>query len=318
MTMHMSPSGRAFLRAHEGDVLKAYRDPVGIWTIGVGLTAASGVVTPKAGMKITQEESDRLLKLALTRNYEPAVRQAMPNAKPHEFDGGMSFHFNTGAIGRATWVKRWLARAGADSIRAGLMQWVKGGGKVLPGLKRRRQEEADVILLDRWPAYLKLPAETPTVAHAVFVVAMTPEEIEAVANAFEELGYDPGSIGGKIRLRAVTDFQLRYDLTVDGKIGRATLSTLQRELDGRRKVAQGVAAAAGGGTVAGGNEAAAPDPSTVLDPALVGDPAVTWIGLGIAVLALLFLAWLAWQYRDLVAARLADRLPKIATWLRSF
>ena len=318
MTMHMSPRGRAFLRAHEGDVLKAYRDPVGIWTIGVGLTAASGVVVPKAGMTITREESDRLLKLALTRNYEPAVRQAMPNAKPHEFDGGTSFHFNTGAIGRATWVKRWLAKAGADKIRASLMQWVKGGGRVLPGLRRRRQEEADVILLDRWPTYIKAPAETPTIAQAVFVVAMTPEEIETVADAFEELGYDPGTVEGKIRLRAVTDFQLRYDLTVDGRIGRATLSTLQRELDGRRKAAQAVTAAAGGGTVAGGNEAAAPDPSTVLDPAIVGDPLVTWIGLSVVALALIVLALLAWRYRDLVAARLADRFPKIATWLRSF
>ena len=53
--MQLSDKGLAFLETHEGVVLKAYRDPVGVWTIGAGLTAASGVVKPKAGMVITIE-----------------------------------------------------------------------------------------------------------------------------------------------------------------------------------------------------------------------------------------------------------------------
>ena len=98
--------GIPFLKAHEGGVLTAYRCPAGKWTIGAGLTAATGVITPRAGMTITRAEASRLLKLALARNYEPAVRQALGSVSQHAFDGAVSFHFNTGAIGRASWVRR--------------------------------------------------------------------------------------------------------------------------------------------------------------------------------------------------------------------
>ncbi|HEV7286699.1 MAG TPA: lysozyme, partial [Kaistia sp.] len=96
----ITPAGLEQLVAEEGEVLRAYRDVAGVWTIGVGLTAASGVVKPKAGMVITRAESRRLLAAALARRYEPAVAAAMPGAPAHAFDGAVSFHFNTGAIAR--------------------------------------------------------------------------------------------------------------------------------------------------------------------------------------------------------------------------
>jgi GH24 family phage-related lysozyme (muramidase) len=73
--------GIPFLKAHEGVVLTAYRCPAGKWTIGAGLTAASGVVTPRAGMTITRAEASHMLKQALARNYEPAVRQAIQDSR---------------------------------------------------------------------------------------------------------------------------------------------------------------------------------------------------------------------------------------------
>lgn len=42
-------------------MLTAYRCPAGKWTIGAGLTAASGVVTPRAGMTITRAKASWLL-----------------------------------------------------------------------------------------------------------------------------------------------------------------------------------------------------------------------------------------------------------------
>lgn len=135
-----SSKGVAFLERHEGVVLKAYRCPAGVWTIGPGLTAGSGVVRPKAGMTITRAEATHLLQLALRQNYEPGVKRVMPGARQHEFDAGVSFHFNTGAIGRASWVRRWIERDW-NATRAAMRAWNKGGGKVLPGLTRRREEE---------------------------------------------------------------------------------------------------------------------------------------------------------------------------------
>lgn len=74
--MQTSERGVAFIERHEAVVLRAYRDPVGVWTIGAGLTAASGVVDPGPGMVITAEEASRLLTEALRRRYEPAVARA--------------------------------------------------------------------------------------------------------------------------------------------------------------------------------------------------------------------------------------------------
>lgn len=311
-----SAKGLAYQESREGMVLKAYRCPAGKWTIGPGLTAASGVVTPKPGMTITRAEGVRLHKLALARNYEPRVRKAMPGAKQNEFDGGSSFDFNTGAIHRASWVKSWKD-GDRTRVLSGLKAWVKGGGKVLPGLQRRRTEEADIILHDRWPADLKV-AQAPNVAHAGIAISLTASELAAVKDGLRTLGFEPGARDGAIRLEAVTDFQKRYDLTVDGIIGRATLSTLQRELDGRRKAAGGAGIAVAGAGGAAGADAAAPDPAALPDPVASDLVWMTWAGLAMAGLAGLYVCWLAWQYRDLVAARLADRAPGMAAWLRSF
>jgi lysozyme len=310
----VSARGRAFLKAHEGEVLKAYRCPAGIWTIGVGLTKASGVVSPKAGMVISRDESDRLLSSALDRNYAPRVARAMPTAAGHEFDGGVSFDFNTGAIDRASWVKAWRARNKAK-VRSGLMAWVKGGGRVLPGLQRRRAEEADMILHDRWPADLKVASEpaTPTVAFAVFVISMTADEKEAVRKAFAELGYDAGNTAGRVRYEAAIAFQQKFALTIDGKIGKATLSTLERELVSRRLAKGGGATLVGGGTAAGAGEAIRPaeTPVTAID-----DAVLTLIGFAALAAGALYLAYVAWHYRDLIAARVSS--PRLAAWLRSF
>lgn len=120
----------------------------------------------------------------------------------------------------------------------------------------------------------------------------------------------------RLIVRASSTSSAHYGLTVDGLIGKQTLSALQRELDVRRKSKQGGAGAAGGAAVAGGNEAVAPDPS--VEPGIVGDPWITAGGIVVTVIAILFLAYLAWHYRDLIAARIQGFAPRLAGWLRSF
>lgn len=138
--MKTSARGIAFLKRHEGVKLTAYRCPAGVWTIGAGLTAATGVVTPRAGMTITAEEADRLLARALVK-YEAAVARAMPGASQVEFDAGVSFHFNTGAIGRAQWVAAWRSGDWAETERRLTRNWITADGQVMRGLQRRRAEE---------------------------------------------------------------------------------------------------------------------------------------------------------------------------------
>jgi lysozyme len=311
----MSQAGRATLRHHEGDVLKAYRCPAGIWTIGVGLTKGSGVIAPKPGMVITAEKSDELLRLALARNYEPRVRRYLDaTVAPHPqaaFDGGGSFDFNTGRIHNASWVKLFNA-AGFPQARASLMQWVKSGGKVLPGLQRRRADEAAMIIEGRYPAVVKNVA--PPKTWATFVIDIEPEKRATVRQALAHLGHDVGGNSGMIAIGAVYAFQRAHDLTVDGLIGRATLSTLQREIDARGRTKAATTTTAGGGAAAGGAEVA---PEAVAETG-VAPEIVAGGGLVIAAIGVLALAILAYRYRDIIAVPMQHRLPRVAAWLRSF
>lgn len=310
--MQLSDKGLAFLEAHEGIVLKAYRDPVGIWTIGAGLTSASGVVKVQPGMVISKDEASRLLREALRKNYEPRVAKAMQGAKQHEFDAGASFDWNTGAINRATWVKRWRAKAGDALIKAGLMAWIKGGGRVLPGLKRRREEEAVMLLEGRYigvnaplvPLVLKKTALEES-ALARWGLVLDGDEVTRIRDGFRKLGYDPGRDTNGVTMSAAITFQANHDLKADGIIGRATLSTLQRRLDANTKAKPAAAAPVAAGTGS----------ATDSFDALSLPPQAEWL---IIAGACLFAAYVAWRYRDAVAAKVHGPLPRLATFLRSF
>lgn len=113
-----SPAGRAFLRAHEGNPLTCYLDPVGVPTIGQGFTMRSracrealakiGIKTLVPGKtKITAAQSDQILAHALGAEFEPAVVRGSPNnRKQHEMDAGASVVYNlgTGAM-KWNWAK---------------------------------------------------------------------------------------------------------------------------------------------------------------------------------------------------------------------
>ncbi len=311
--MQTSTKGRADIKLHEGEVLKAYRCPAGIWTIGVGLTSASGVVKVTPGMVITREESDRLLTKALNLNYEPRVAKAMNHTlgskvvrpKQHEFDAGVSFDFNTGAIHRASWVKAWIAQNWIDT-EARMKLWTKGGGKVLPGLVRRREDEFQMLRRGLYASQGRSPMPIHTSPQAARIALMlSKEEVQDVWEAFRKLGFNPGPDYNEISVDAVRAFQKKHDLTVDGILGRATLSTLQRALDARSKAvpAVGVPAAAGASQASGADEV------------LTGLP---WVADAVLVVAALYALWLAWRYRDQIAGAIQSPLPRVAAFLRSF
>ncbi|SMH35955.1 peptidoglycan-binding protein [Maritimibacter sp. HL-12] len=300
-----SSKGIAVLKQEEGEVLKAYRCPAGKMTIGVGLTAASGVIDPKPGMVITAGQSSDLLRQALRRNYEPAVAKAMPSAKAHEFDGGVLFHFNTGAIGRASWVKAWRTRDW-DRVSAKIVLWNKGGGKVLPGLTRRRAREFKIMRYGDYGLLGEVPkASSADSDVAKWALPVDRDEIARIRAAFAKLGYAPGNDGGGVHRDAVTRFQREHDLNVDGIIGRATLSTLQRRLDATRKAAT---ATTGAATGAAGTEGADAAGLAVPDWAL-------WVVAGLVALIALRLAW---SYRDVIAAKVQNIAPGLARTLRRF
>lgn len=303
--MQISTKGLAFLERHEGVVLKAYRDVVGVWTIGAGLTAASGVVKPRAGMVITLAEALQMLAEALRRNYEPAVVKAMARpegAKQHEFDAAVSFHFNTGAIARASWVRAW--KAGDATARAKLALWNKAGGRVLSGLVRRRNEEAALLYRGDYGFAQAVRRDPATGDDAVWVAPVTPYDIPRLREALIKLGYG-GAPYPALGNAAVRRFQAAHGLTVDGIVGRATASAIQRVMDARVKAAVAAVPVT----------AAVPVAATDVADQLTGLPWLPEAGLAGAAL---YGLWQAWRYRDVIAPILDKPLPRVAAFLRSF
>jgi len=142
--MQMSQGGiDALLKKFEGCKLKAYRCPAGICTIGYGHTSAAGSPEVTDGMTITQKQCDDILRQDLVK-YETAVTGLVKQPlTQHQFDVLVDFAYNAGvgALKSSTLLKK-INAGDFDAVPAELMKWTKGGGKVLPGLVRRRQAES--------------------------------------------------------------------------------------------------------------------------------------------------------------------------------
>ena len=123
----------------EGCKLTSYKCPAGVWTIGIGHT--KGV---KQGQLITEAQAITLLKgdLLPCENYVNNLRVCKTQG---QFDALVDFAFNLGtaALGRSTLLKYIRLGKAEQYIREQFARWVNAGGKVMPGLVKRRAWEAD-------------------------------------------------------------------------------------------------------------------------------------------------------------------------------
>lgn len=125
------------IRRFEGLRLKAYQCPAGIWTIGYG--HASGVT---AGQEIDEVAAELLLDADL--KYIQVQMSPMIRVPVTEGQAGamLSFAFNVGvgAFRRST-LLRFLNENKPINAAYEFRRWDKAGGRVLPGLVRRREAE---------------------------------------------------------------------------------------------------------------------------------------------------------------------------------
>ena len=141
--MKMSDAGiDAILKKFEGCKLKAYRCPAGILTIGYGHTSAAGDPEVKEGMTISEDEALEILHDDL-RKYEDGVKKLVTvSLEQNQFDVLVDFAYNAGLGNLA---KSGLLRAvnagDFDRVPDELMKWTRSGGKILPGLVKRRHAE---------------------------------------------------------------------------------------------------------------------------------------------------------------------------------
>jgi lysozyme len=144
MTMKTSDAGLFALALHEGIVPGPYRDSVGVWTYGIGHTAAAGAPDPAKmpkGMPANLDAALRDVFATFRRDvakYEAGVNRAVKvPVTQAQFDALVSFHYNTGAIGKASLVKR-LNAGDLAGAAAGFMAWKKPAEIIA----RRKAEQA--------------------------------------------------------------------------------------------------------------------------------------------------------------------------------
>ena len=130
------------MKHFEGLFLKAYLCPANVWTIGYGHTGIKhNDGTVRAGRTITKRQAEQLLTDDLNAKYAPDVERFITvPLNQDQFDALVSFHFNTGALGRST-LRRKLNQGDFKGAAAEFARWTRGGGRVLSGLVRRRRAE---------------------------------------------------------------------------------------------------------------------------------------------------------------------------------
>lgn len=133
----------------EGMYLKPYLCPAAVPTIGVGSTFyESGVRVSLKDPPITRERAMALLEWELEHCLPRVLRlcPGLPEWGEQATGAILDFAFNcgTGALQNST-LRRRINADDEAGARTELMKWVRGGGKVLPGLVRRRAAECSLI-----------------------------------------------------------------------------------------------------------------------------------------------------------------------------
>ena len=139
--MNLGYNGTKILKFFEGCRLTAYQDSVGVWTIGYGHT--KGV---HAGMSITQEEAEQMLLIEL-EEYEGYIdKYVIVPLTQNQFDALVVWVYNLGPtnLRRSTLLKE-LNSGNYTAAGNEITRWNKAGGKVLAGLVKRREAEAELF-----------------------------------------------------------------------------------------------------------------------------------------------------------------------------
>ncbi len=167
--MKLSKVGEALMHKYEGFRSKPYLCPAHIWTIGYGhvlyqeqirlpVVRVEGKETPmiRREMPLKAEDNRAFTKTEIDElfrddvgTFERGVLRLVPGVSGRQgsFDALVSFAFNAGLGNLQRSQIRMRANrddwnGAADAFR----QWTMGGGKVLPGLVKRREAEIALFL----------------------------------------------------------------------------------------------------------------------------------------------------------------------------
>ena len=144
--MKLNKEGADLIKSFEGCKLKAYQCSAKKWTIGYGNTFFEDGTPVVAGNAISQQKAEDLFEL-ISNEFSAKVAKLVPShISPNQFGSLVSFAYNCGVVNlqKSTLLKKVNANHNDPSIRAEFLKWNKAGGKVLAGLTRRREAEANL------------------------------------------------------------------------------------------------------------------------------------------------------------------------------
>lgn len=207
--LRVSDNGLAIIKKYEGCYTKAYKDPVGIWTIGYGHTSRV-----KAGQTITRAQAEQFLEKDCA-TAENAVNSygSKYNWNQNEFDALVSFTFNTG-VGN---LKKLLndGKRYKNEISTKLLDYNKGGGVVLPGLVKRRKEEKELF-------------ESSSVS--ILRVSSSIKSVQSWLNKYYECTlFVDGKYGPKTKNALVMALQTELGVKADGIFGTKTAAAVEKK-----------------------------------------------------------------------------------------
>ncbi len=167
--MKLSKAGEDLMHKYEGFRSRPYLCPAHIWTIGYGhvlyqeqirlpVVRVEGKETPMIRKEMplkpednrvwTKTEIDELFR-ADVGTFERGVLRLVPGVVGRQgaFDAlvSISFNFGLGNLQRST-IRMRANRGDWEGAAEAFRVWTKGGGKVLPGLVKRREAEIALFL----------------------------------------------------------------------------------------------------------------------------------------------------------------------------
>ena len=141
----ISDVGLDLIKEFEGCELISYICPSGVLTVGYGHTGSG--CPPEAGIRITEQQAENLLKKDVER-FEKAVFELVKSPiNQNQFDALVSFAFNVGegALEDSTLLRKLNSNRPIVEVSNEFLRWDKGPNGPIAGLTRRRIAERDLF-----------------------------------------------------------------------------------------------------------------------------------------------------------------------------
>ena len=138
--MNVSQNCVELIKYFEGFEDTAYLCPANVWTIGYGRTR-----NVKEGDRITEAQAERDLLEELEEFKHQVLHSVKVELTQNELDALTSWTYNLGVgnLKSSTLLKK-LNAGNKSEVPAEMIRWNKANGKVLAGLTKRREAEAEL------------------------------------------------------------------------------------------------------------------------------------------------------------------------------